>query len=368
MSDTLGVALATLAAIGAARHAETGRWRWLGLAAVGCALAIEVRWVYGLVTIAVAGLVAWTLVSRWRRPGDDRRSALAQLVVGGVVGIVVLLPTLLPMLGAARSGLAIPFTADFAAYRWDPSSALRSSFDTLDGRLTYPLPTGAFYLLQPVAPYWAFGLGVLAVPGLALALRARSAARIALLVAWPALVVGFLIGGGTQNTRFFLAAWPPVAILIALGAAWLWSVAGRWRHGRPLVAGLFALGLVLNGIEAARFTDGFIVRQQHDLTAIRSLAARVPGDARILTIGATPVLRHDGRPDVVELFDLDEAAARALADDPRTEYVLVDLDAIHGQWARTIPGHAVAALEADPGLEPIANAGAWTLARVGPER
>jgi hypothetical protein len=134
------------------------------------------------------------------------------------------------------------------------------------------------------------------------------------------------------------------------------------------VVGLLALGLLLNAVDAARFTEGFIVRQQHDLAAIRSLAARVPGGARILTIGATPLLRHDGRPDVIELFDLDEEAARALIDDPRTEYVLVDLDAIHGQWAGTIPGRTVAALEADPGLESIGTAGAWTLARVGAGR
>jgi hypothetical protein len=365
MSDTLGIAVATLAAVGAARHAATGRRRWLLLAAVGCAAAIQVRWVYGLVTIAIAGLVAWTLIGRWR--GGDaavRRSAVAQLVVGAVVGLVVVVPTVLPMVDAARAGGAIPFTADFAAYRWDPASALRSSFDTLDGRLSYALPTGAFYGLQAVESYWAFGLGLLALPGLAVVLRQRSPAQTALLVAWPALVVGFLVGGATQNTRFFLAAWPPVAILVASGAVWLWSTAARWQRGRMVVVGLLALGLLVNAAAAARFTDAFIDRQLHDLAAIRSLAARVPGDARILTIGATPVLRHDGRQDVVELFDLDEAAARALVDDPRTEYVLVDLDAIHGQWAGTIPGRTVAALEADPGLASVATAGAWTLARV----
>ena len=132
-----------------------------------------------------------------------------------------------------------------------------------------------------------------------------------------------------------------------------------------MFATAIALGLVANGLAATRFADSFLTRQSRDLAAIRTLEAAVPEEARLLSLGATLALRHDGRTDVGELFELDADAVRDLAADDRATYLLVDLDAIRGQWRESKPGRTIAALEANPGLQEIAGAGDWTLLRLG---
>ena len=62
-------------------------------------------------------------------------------------------------------GTTVPFAADFGAYPWDPLNALRTSFASSDGRLTYATTSGAFYLGQAVAPYWFGPPGLLAIWG-----------------------------------------------------------------------------------------------------------------------------------------------------------------------------------------------------------
>ena len=104
-------------------------------------------------------------------------------------------------------------------------------------------------------------------------------------------------------------------------------------------------------VVAGRFTDAFIVRQVADLTAIRSLEAQVPPGARLVSMGPTGVFVRDGVPDVVELFDLDPAAAAALLADGRPSYLVIDPGAIAGQWAGRGPA---ADGRSDPG-EPWAH-------------
>ena len=184
-------------------------------------------------------------------------------------------------------------------------------------------------------------------------------------------MLAFLAGSPYQNTRFFLAAMPPVAILVALGTWQLARTVDGWLpRGRPaLRAGLLAAVAVawvlVAVVVAGRFTASFIDRQTADLAAIRRLEAEVPSGARLIAMGPTGVFVRDGVPDVVELFDLDPTAAAALLADGRPSYLVVDPAAIAGQWAGRRPAATVDAIRAGPGLTAIDDAGTWTLYRIG---
>ena len=370
MSDTTGLAAATMGAWSACRYLST-RSRWsLVLGAAALAFAIEVRWLYALVALPVSVAV---LVSLARTVHTNSRAALGDLTIGVVVGLVVLVPTLVPIVGALAAGGQVPFVGDFGAYEhWSPLGALSRTFETLDGRLEYTQPTGLFYLLQAFQSYWLYALALLAVPGLAVVCRHPTVSAVAVLIGWPALVIGLLAGAGHQNTRFFLVALPPIAILVVIGAGEVWRIARGWAPPRlrpvatAAVAMVIVAGLATNAVLANDFTAGFIEWQSAERVAVRDLVAQVPKTARLISLGATPAIRHDGRTDVVELYFLGEDAVLTLVSDGRPSYLLVDIASMRGQWATREPGWAVEALESGPGLEPVAASGEWTLYLVGP--
>jgi len=368
MSDTLSVALATGAAWAACRYARTGRAGWLIVAAAAAAAAIDTRWVFGLVAIPITlvGLVGIGRVWRLDRPRAVRDAAVATVVAAAVVA-----PVLGPMARAVLDGAAVPFAADFGAYHWDPANALRTTFETTDGRLSYGLTSGAFYLGQAVAPYWFGPLGLFALWGAVWVARQGGRTAAVVLIGWPLVVLVFLAGSPYQNTRFFLGVMPPVATLIAVG---LWRLASAvdTRAGtnrRSVVAALavaFAAGwLVVAVVLAGRFTTAFIDRQVRDLAATRSLEAQVPRGARLVSMGPTGVFVYDGLPDVVELYGLDPDAATTLLADGRPSYLVIDPVAIAGQWAGRGPALTVEAIRAGRGLTRIDEAGSWTLYRIG---
>ena len=368
MSDTLSVALATAGAWAACRYGRTGRTRWLLLAAATVAAAIDTRWVSGLVAVPIAAVALLGVRTVWRA---DRRRAIRDAGAAALVGAIVLAPVAVPMGLAVAGGTTVPFAADFGAYAWDPLNALRTSFTTSDGRLTYATTSGAFYLGQAVAPYWFGPPGLLAIWGAAWVARRGGLAASILLVGWPAIVLVFLAGSPYQNTRFFLAAMPPVAILVAVGAWRLARIVDGWLpRGRPGTPGGPARGrrrawILVAILVAGRFTASFIDRQTADLAAIRRLEAEVPSGARLIAMGPTGVFVRDGVPDVVELFDLDPASAAALLADGRPSYLVVDPGAIDGQWAGRSPASTVEAIRASRGLTRIDEAGAWTLYLIG---
>ena len=162
MSDTLSVALATTGAWAACRYGRTGRTRWLLLAAATVAAAIDTRWVSGLVAVPIAAVALLGVRTVWRA---DRRRAIRDAGAAALVGAIVLAPVAVPMGLAVAGGTTVPFAADFGAYAWDPLNALRTSFTTSDGSLTYATTSGAFYLGQAVAPYWFGPPGLLAIWG-----------------------------------------------------------------------------------------------------------------------------------------------------------------------------------------------------------
>ena len=358
MADTTGLASATLGAWALARYARLGSGGWVVLAAVAICFAIATRWAYALVALplAVAGL---HLTLRRRAP---MRAALAI-----VAGLLVLAPVGLPMVSAALDGRAIPFSISLESHPWDPANAFRSIFDGPSGRFDFAQPMGLYYLLQPAQPYHLGPLWtLLAIPGLVVTLRAATVIRMAVLVGWPLLVLGFLAGDMTQNTRFFLAALPPLATLSALGVeaavdgARGWASGPRRAVGASIVA-VVGLGLAIQGLTAVRFTDSFILRHRSEQEGIAVLAAQVPSDARLIGFGATLALRHAGRADTLELYDQDPATITELTADGRPTYLIIPVDILAPQWATSPPGRAFVALRDGAGLAALDRAGAYQL-------
>ena len=295
-----------------------------------------------------------------------------QAVGAAIVVLLVAAPTLAPVVLALAAGTEMPFLGQISVHSWDPANTLRASIETGDGRLSYALPTGAFYVLQPLQGYWFAVSALLAIPGIALVVRRRDVAQLAVLILWPALVIGFLIGDAYQNTRFMLAAralrWRS---LIAFGVLAVWRLARRrWplvpvRTLGGLMVVALAVALTINALLAVRFTNSFVQRFAADNAAIRLLAAHVPPNGRLITLGPTALLSHDGR-DVTELYYLDAESIVTLVADGRPTFILVDDDAINGQWSGRNPQLALRAVEDARGLLRVTDSGIWTLYEVAP--
>jgi hypothetical protein len=271
----------------------------------------------------------------------------------------------IPMLDAAARGQPVPFAISLQSHGWDAANALRSTFDGPDGRFAFELTMGAFYLLEPTRTWYLGPLfAVLALFGVMAVLRRPTTLLVAVLIAWPVLVIGFLAGDTTQNTRFTLAALPPLAVLASTGVGWVARILPPRRWAAAAVAAVVLVGLGFQVVTAWRFTDAFVVRQQRWLTAADSLAAQVPPGDRLIAFGCTLALRHRGIP-AIELYDLAPADLLAQVADGQPTWLILPRDGIDGQWAAKPPGLNVAALRDGPGLVPVANAGDWSLHRVG---
>jgi hypothetical protein len=370
MADTMGAALATLGVWAAFRYSRGAGWPLIALSAAAFAVAIQTRWVYGLVALPFVALTLWQVINRLR----DRNwiDAATGFTAGALAALVFLIPAGLPIAIALANGQAPPFTGDFAVYSWNPFGALSTSFETPDGTLSYTLPTGVFYLLQPLQPYWLGALGLFLVPGVASVARRPDRFRVAVL-AWLFVVIAFHVGGAYQNTRFFLAALPAAAIVAAIGVMETYRyVRDRvWRDRESSSASSGSLirraftwllvgAVIVNVLYSESFARSFAFRQMLDLSSIRELAALTEPHARIISLGATPVLRHDGR-DVVELYSLEPAEARALVADDRPSYVLADAYSVLHQFGELPAGSTFVALTTEPGLTPVRTLANWTL-------
>jgi hypothetical protein len=364
MSDTTGLAVAAWGSWSVLRWARGAAWGWLVLGATLLACAIDVRWVYGLVAGAVGAgalLVAWS---------GRRAGAWRDVLLAGIAAAFVLAPVVVPMAVAFLRGETPPFSIQLRSHAWDPSNALRTEFSGPDGTARFAIPMGAWAVAEAARPYYLGPLlAACALGGAARVVRHAEPVALATLLAWPLLVIGLLAGDIYQNTRFFLAGLPPVAILAAIGVTGAAGLAARSTGRRPgllppIVAAIAIAALGVQVVGAWRFTDAFITRQQADLGAVERLGDRVPHTARLISFGATLALRQRGR-DVVELYDLDPEELLDLVADGQPSYLLVQEQGLVAQWASERPGRAFTAIRDGPGLRRVEVAGAWTLFAIG---
>lgn len=371
MSDTTGLAPMTLGAWALARWANGGRTRWSVLAAASCAFAADTRWAYGIATLPLA--IAGVVIARRRAAGCGWRGVAHEAGPATAAGLAVLAPMVGPMLWSASRSEPVPFAIELGSHAWSVDHLLGSTGTTADGAMHYAWPMLPWMAAQPFQPYHLGPvLGLAALAGTVLVLRRPSVVVVAMLVGWPLAVLGFLSGDVIQNTRFALAVLPPLAILAAGGvcSAIAWLERRRGERGAPwLVHGawvMVAIVLVTQAAASWRFTDTFVDRLQADQVAVEGLVVQVPPGDRLVGFQATLQLRQEGR-DVIELADLDTAAASVLLADGGPTWVLAPADAFGPQWAGAREGAVLAVLSASASWHEVARDGTWRLWRVGAE-
>lgn len=356
MSDTVGLAAATLGAWALARYGRRRQGRWLVAASGAFAWALLTRWIYGLVAIPCA---AYALIV-WARGFSAQRSpSLVQGVAAAFVAVAILSPLLATRLTPGSSA----FTGDLEVYTWSPLTAFLREHDTVDGRLSYSWPNGLYYALAPAHRYYLTPLlAVFVLPGVWVALRRRALGPGLLLVGWVASVYGFHAGAPWQNFRFTLAYLPPLAVLAALGLETFQHYLGsRWRWGVWLWMGAGLLSMAVGG---AQLTQSFITRKADDLALMRAVEARMPPGARLLTFTLTLTFQHYSVVETLELFDVSPDALPALLADGRPTFLLLDVRQVETQWQ----GRALEAsyhwLRDERGLMVLEQFDAYTLFQV----
>lgn len=364
MSDTPSLAALVWGAAGVvwwSRRGDRSRgWHLVGGAAL-LGFAILCRWAAALAVLPLIALAASTV------PGRGWRRHLTVLLAGGLAGAAVLSPLLAPTI-ATLSGRAGPdpsFTVDFGVAGWNAHNILSRRFTNLDGTQEYRLPNLLYLGLAPARRALLSPLGaLLMVPGLLLVLAAPRRDRLLVLVGWPAVVLGFLVGTTYQNFRYLLLILSPLAVVAAIGAdrllaarrSWL-----RWATG-ALLAGA-ASWMVWGGVSLTRW---FVTRQEATLAVVDRVVATVPTDARVVAFGLTLAIEHDGRREAVELYHQDGASLAALLAGSRPVYLAADLAVVRGQWGELSPGTALRWLEAHARLVPLWTMDGVTLLAVEP--
>jgi 4-amino-4-deoxy-L-arabinose transferase-like glycosyltransferase len=364
MADTVGLAAATAGVWALARYGRVGDLRWLLLAAGLVAGATMTRWIYGIVALPCAVYAPW-VAFRHRHA-----AALVHVGAAAVVAGAIFAPVIAGALDDSRGPAA--FAGNFEVYGWSPLRIFQRQFATVDGTLSYPMPTGLYYAVAPAR--WAFFTPLLApliLPGLWAVIRRRAAAPVLLLLGWVAAVYVFHAGAAYQNFRFTLAYLPPLAILAGIGAQeiarWLLGVQGPGsRAGRlAILVGAFALGLAVMAAAGTRTTRSLIARKNASLTVVRWTDSRLPPDARLITFTLTSTFRHYSRLETFELYEQTPARMKGLVASGLPVFLLVDLSSVLGQWRERSPGKNVRWLEHGPGLTAIGATRGFTLFRVG---
>jgi hypothetical protein len=113
-----------------------------------------------------------------------------------------------------------------------------------------------------------------------------------------------------------------------------------------------------------RLVDGFIARKNDDLALVQWVAAQAPPDAQLLSFGPTLAFRHYTSLPTFDLFDLTPADLSAVLATSAPTLVLIDETNVEEQWLGQSPSINVLRLQAEPGLTPLGENGAYTLFRV----
>lgn len=323
MSDATALMWATLSAWSVLRYARTLKWPWFILAVLALSLAVITRWAMALLAVpwTLAVLVTWR--KQWPAIGWRRVAVLcasAAFIGGVIVG--------------GQLGLGT-HTGTLRVHGWNLLNALRREVTNADGAFQFALPM-AIYYAQPLAhPAYVFPLFLpIALLGGWTVRRMYPAAKIVLL-GWPLLMYGYLLGETYQNPRFMLAYLPPLAVLVGVGYAGLAGRVGRsgWRRGLQLGVALSLTGML---VWTYRVTDDFIGKKNIDLVHVKYVQAHVPSEATVLSFGLTATLEQYTGLHVIELFHETPASLATLLNKGAV-YVMIDEANSAAQWTGKSP-------------------------------
>jgi hypothetical protein len=256
--------------------------------------------------------------------------------------------------------------------RWSPWHAFRTEFETGDGYARYTVPPLLFFvgqvfvsprLLTPVGlPLCALGAWVLCRRRRERADGAAETLGVAglLLVTWWLLPAFGLSLVPNENERYATIYLAPMVWGAALGAVeGLRLAAGSPRLRQAMLAfGVLALAgfYAISERHLRRFTGD----KARELSIARTLEARVPRGAQVLTFGLSPLLDHYTRLRLKELATLTPGRIAELAAEPGT-YLFADPAFIERVFARHPIGERFRAARARAVEPEVAEIGGYRL-------
>ena len=243
---------------------QEGRWWQWALAGGAVAVATDVKYTAGAMAalVALAGILR--LVERRETLGDFVKGAVLAAVVFGVV-VIALDPYALVHFSLFKHQVA--------------GEAGTASGSAKIGQTNEP---GWIYYL------WTLGWGlgwlplIASVAGGVLALLSNRA-RGLLLAAFPILLLIFLGGQARHFGRWYLPAYPALAVLAAYAAVRaVDALPAAWSHRRTLLVGVAAGLLAIQGLWSSVRVDSVLAKTDTRTLARQWLARNVPPGSKLV--------------------------------------------------------------------------------------
>ncbi len=248
---------------------------------------------------------------------------------------------------------------------WHPRNFFGSSFQTPDGLQTFERPVWLFNLLPGMHPAYLFPLFGVAIPlGAWHTWRERNWGAMILLWGWFMLNYAFLAGIPYENFRFGLALYPPLVLFASLGLALISTYASRFTHPTSfkwVYWGLIGGGLLFMLFWATRMVGSFLTTQTATKQQALEIAAQLPPNATVITLGPTLILDHYTPLKLVEYFTADETQFAQLLRDTPSLYLLLNIPDIQGRYAGMEPAQNLQWLQTHATLTPLGEYPPYTL-------
>ncbi|GAB4579845.1 MAG: hypothetical protein Fur0022_25840 [Anaerolineales bacterium] len=335
----------------------TRRSLWkLCLAGLFLALATISRWNYAMLSLPFA-VYAIYQTRKYRTP-------VWPLVFPALIGFAILLVQV--WISTHRpEGLFHQWLVG-----WHPRNFFGNSFHTPDGLQTFERPVWFFNLLPAIHPAYIFPLLGVAIPfGVWRLAREKQWGALILLGGWVMLTYGFLAGIPYENFRFGLALYPPLTIFAGVGLMRLKTHLSRLTHHKFIKIGYWILiggSLLFMLVWAYRMVGAFLQVQTASKHQVLEIAAQLPPDATILTLGPTLIFDHYTSLQAVEFYSRRAEDLPVLLAESSSLYLLLDIPDIEGRWYGMAPYHTYQWMQAHTRLMPLGQFPPYSLYKVQP--
>jgi 4-amino-4-deoxy-L-arabinose transferase-like glycosyltransferase len=346
MSDIPALFWAVLSAYFLFLYMRKEQAAWLIAASLALALAIITRWLY------LALLPVWGSILLYHWHGIRWKPSL--------VASVAMLLILLPQAIYSRTS-PYPVLNHEWLVTWSPSHFWRQDFVNGDGTFYYESANSLFYAAPFYQPYYLSAtLLSLSCLGFIRLTYQKNVKDLLFLLGWALIPLLFLMGIPYQNMRFGLILFPVAALLVGIGADWLflWPCHWRFRFVAYSILGLIigysiAQTLIISHYEIRKFVE----TQQKDAATIAWADRLIPSGSVVYTFGLTLRLKQLEDIRIHDIFNETPESLDAQWVRGQEDYLLVNVWEINHQWEGRSPYIAFHWI--------YNNRGVWVLGRYG---
>jgi hypothetical protein len=336
----------SLLVYGRSRHSG-----WIALSAFALAWATMTRWQYG--TLALP----WVLYVLLNRPFIIHHAALAV-----IVGLITLSPQI-----AYTIQHPYPFIGHEWLQGWSVSNAFARDFVTADGTFHYDQSPAQYYA-QPFTYVYYMSPLLLPLLIIGLILLARQTAFI-VLFGWFVVQYGFLAGIPYENIRFALALFPPTAVCVGLGTAWVIVDLKISTWSRILTISAVSLVIIYGSLATLRSSapiiNSFVTAKDADLASARWVEQQIPEqNATVYCLDLLLTMEHYTLLHPVQIYQMTTDTLRDQLQHTHPAYAVFNLSTTEHQWYGQSPWIIYHWLLDNPGMTQIGMFGNYTLYRI----